>query len=234
MLKADGRVVMVSGANRGIGLAIARTLKARGCTLSLGARRPRTIPEDAAADVLTHEWHAEQSETSASWVAATLARHGRIDGLVMNAGVELGGALEGDDEEVFERMFDVNFMGPLRLVRAALPSLRTAGSGRVVNVTSLAGKRLLWHRILGYAASKHAAQALTHAIRQSGWDNGIRATSVLPGLVETDMTEAVTAPEGQFKIAPETIAETVAYALSLPNEASVAELLVNSRHEAMF
>ena len=76
--------------------------------------------------------------------------------------------------------------------------------------------------------------ALTHAVRQAGWDDGVRATSICPGLVDTRMVEHVTAPEGQFKIEPETIAETVAYALALPNSASVAEVLVNSRLEPMF
>jgi len=234
MLKAEGRVVMISGANRGIGLATARVLAARGYRLSLGARTPEKIPADIGGEVMTHRWEAEDATTSTDWVAATLAHFGRLDAVVMNAGVELGGSLEDSDESVFDKMWDVNFKGPLRLVRATLPALRDNGQGRVVNVTSLAGKRVLRHEILGYSASKFAAQALTHAIRQSGWDDGIRATSICPGLVETDMTAHATASEGQFKIDAETIAESVAYALALPNEASVAEILVNSRYEAMF
>ena len=88
--------------------------------------------------------------------------------------------------------------------------------------------------MLGYSASKFAALALTHAIRHDGWSDGIRATAICPGLVEMRMVADVEPPEGQFKIAPDTIAETVAYALSLPNEAVVAEILVNSRLEASF
>ena len=76
--------------------------------------------------------------------------------------------------------------------------------------------------------------ALTHAVRRSGWDDGVRATSICPGMVDTDMVAHATIAEGQFKIAPETIAETIAYALALPNEAAVAEILVNSRFEPMF
>lgn len=234
MLKPEGRVAMVSGANRGIGLAIARVLAGRGYRVSLGARDPGKIPGDIAGEVTTHRWEAEDAETSSAWVAATLAHFGRLDDLVMNAGVWLGGSLEDDDEAVFDRMWDVNFKGPLRLVRAALPALRANGQGRVVNVTSLAGKRVLSPTLLGYSASKFAAQALTHAIRQSGWEDGVRATSICPGLVETDMTAHASAAAGSFKMKPESIAESVAYALSLPNEASVAEILVNSRYEPMF
>ncbi|MEM9138868.1 MAG: SDR family NAD(P)-dependent oxidoreductase [Pseudomonadota bacterium] len=234
MIPADDRVVMISGANRGIGLATARVLAAKGYSLSLGARDPSAIPADVADVALSARWQAEDRETSTSWVQATQDRFGRIDAVVMNAGVELGGDLLNDPEDNFDRMWDVNFKGPLRLVRAAMPALTASGAGRVVNVVSLAGKRLLRHELLGYSASKFAALSLTHAVRRAGWQDGVRATAICPGMVDTDMVEHVTVADGQFKIAPDTIAETIAYALALPNEAVVAEILINSRHEAMF
>lgn len=235
MLSPEGRVIMITGANRGIGLATAKHLSAQGYQLSLGARNPDQIPDlGGGLAPMTHHWDAVQQQTSKDWVEATRAKYGRIDGVVLNAGVELGGALETGTEEEFDTMFAVNFKGPLWLVRAALPHLRTCGTGRVVNVASLAGKRVRNPAILGYSASKHAAMALTHAIRQSGWDDGVRATSVCPGLVETRMTDKTPTPEGEFKLQPETIAETIGYALALPNSAVVAEMLVNSRFEAMF
>ena len=235
MLSPEGRVILVSGANRGIGLATAKHLDSLGYHLSLGARQPDSIPElENSKSHMTHHWDAENHDTSTAWVDATIARFGRIDGLVLNAGVELGGSLESGTEEEIDRMFAVNFKGPLWLVRAALPHLRVSGEGRVINVTSLAGKRMRNHEILGYSASKFAAMSLTHAIRQSGWDDGIRATSICPGLVETRMTEHTATPTDQFKLEPETIAETITYALSLPNSAVVAEILVNSRYESMF
>lgn len=235
MLSPQGRVVMISGANRGIGLAAAQVLAGQGYTLSLGARDPGKIPLDQIpGDPMTVRWQAEDAATSDAWAQATLDRHGRIDAVVMNAGVELGGALEGGDEAAFNKMWDVNFMGPLRLIRATIPALRVSGQGRVANVTSLAGKRMMRHEILGYSASKHAAQALTHAIRQSGWADGVRATSICPGLVETDMTAHATAPEGQFKIDAASIAEAIAFAIAQPNNAVVAEIAVNSRFEHLF
>jgi len=234
MLSPEGRVILVSGANRGIGLATAKYLESRGYHLSLGARQPDSIPElENGMSHMTHYWEAENHDTSAAWVDATMAHFGRIDGLVLNAGIELGGSLENGTEEEIDRMFAVNFKGPLWLVRAALPHLRISGEGRVINVTSLAGKRVRNHEILGYSASKFAAMSLTHAIRQAGWDDGVRATSICPGLVDTRMTEHTATPPNQFKIESETIAETIAYALSLPNSAVVAEILVNSRYESM-
>ena len=153
--------------------------------------------------------------------------------MLANAGLSLSADLEDSDEAAYDEMWEVNFKGPLRLIRAALPRLRAAGNGRVVILASLAGKRLLSDS-LGYAASKFAAVALTHAVRRAGWDDGVRATAICPGLVDTDMVAAKTAPEGEFKIEPQAIAASVAYLLSLPNNASVAELLINSRLEASF
>lgn len=234
MLSPENRVILISGANRGIGLATAKRLEQQGYTLSLGARSPEAFPmSEFDTAPFVHAWEATDAGSAQAWVDATMERFGRIDGVVLNAGVEIGGSLETGTEEEFDTMFAVNFKGPLWLVRACLPHLRACGSGRVVNVASLAGKRLLRHEILGYSASKHATMALTSAIRQSGWADGVRATSVCPGMVDTRMVEHVSVPEGQFKIEPEAIAESVAYALSLPNNASVAEVLVNSRYEAM-
>ncbi len=233
MIELKNRVIMISGANRGIGLETAKLLKDKGCILSLGARNPEEI-EITGENIIKCKWDAKDSSTSKKWVSKTIIEFNSIHALVLNAGVELGGNLEDDSEGEFDEMFDVNFKGPLRLVRQALPELRKVGSGRVVNVVSLAGKRPRNPKILGYSASKFAAMSLTNAIRLTGWNDGIRATSVCPGMVRTRMTNEVKVPEGEFKMEPKVIAETITYALSLPNSASVAEILVNSRLEAMF
>ncbi len=235
MLNPNGRVVMISGANRGIGLAIAKTLANAGYTVSLGARQPDNIDTGSLGrDVITHRWEAQDAATSSQWVEATLAKLGRIDAVVMNAGVIFPADIETGSEEEMDTMWEVNFKGPLRLIRAALPALREAGHGRVVNIVSLSGVRLMSESSLGYSASKFASMALTHAIRQNGWEAGIRATAICPGLVETDMVAHVNTPDGEFKIDAQTIADTTAYALALPDSASVAEIKVNSRLEAMF
>ncbi len=230
-LTPEGRVVLISGANRGIGRAIAEELYGRGYLLSLGARDPDSLApvldQMDAAKVVGYNFQARDPASAAAWVAATAERFGRIDALVNNAGVMHPFRVDDPDEAKLDEMWEVNVKAPLRLIRAALPHLRQAGSGRVVNVVSLSGKRVKSAEIGGYAMTKHAAFALTHALRHAGWDDGIRATSICPGLVATDMTAEVTTVPREKMIQPAAIAQLVATVLALPNTASVAEIPVN-------
>jgi NAD(P)-dependent dehydrogenase (short-subunit alcohol dehydrogenase family) len=118
----------------------------------------------------------------------------------------------------------------MRVIRAAWPHLVAAGDGRVVNVASLSGKRVK-NDNLGYAMSKFAVMALTQEVRRLGWEHGIRATAVCPGFVDTDMTAYVTTYPREQMSRPEDLAALIATVLHLPATASVAELLVNCRHE---
>jgi NAD(P)-dependent dehydrogenase (short-subunit alcohol dehydrogenase family) len=234
-LSPKDRVVLISGANRGIGRAIAVRLYKDGYRLSLGVRRPQSlktvIARMAANRVFIHAYDAEKPRSAAAWVTATAKRFGRVDGVVNNAGVGMDFSVEDGDESALDEMWTVNTKGPLRVIRAAYPWLKASGSGRVVNIVSLSGKRLSSERFTGYAMSKFATLALTHGVRYSGWEHGIRATAICPGLVATDMTADVTAVPADKMIQPGAIADLVAMILSLPNSASVAEIPVNCRLE---
>ena len=237
MLSPEDRVVMVSGANRGIGLAVARCLHTKGYRLSLGACDVAKL-EAALGDLdpsrtITAAFDARDRATCEAWVDRTGSYFGRIDGLVNNAGIALHVGIEDDDEAAYDAMWEVNVKGPLRLIRLALPYLKRSGSGRIVNLSSLSGKRVK-NAYAGYAMSKFAVVALTHSVRRLGWDDGVRATAVCPSFVATDMTAEITAvPRGDM-IQPADLALLVATALALPNNAVVAELLVNCRLEDMF
>ena len=231
MLAPQGRVIMISGANRGIGHAIAHCLLGKGYSLSLGARDPGSIGF-AGESVITHPHDATDAASNQAWVEATMARFGRIDGLVNNAGVAIPARIEDADEDAYDRMWAINVKGPLRMTRLALPHLKACGSGRIVNVASLSGKRVA-NDDAGYAMSKFAVMALSHATRRIAWDDGVRVTALCPGMVATDMTRKWTDFPREDMIDPADLAELAATALALPNNASVAELLVNCRFEAM-
>lgn len=233
MLKSDGRVVMVSGASRGIGRAVAQRLLDAGYGLSLGARDPGVLADlvdDNGSRVLAQPFDALDPRSNSAWVEATLARFGRIDGLVNNAGIYEPVRVEDDDEAAYDRLWAVNVKGPLRMIRLCLPHLRQAGSGRIVNIASLSGKRIA-NDAAGYAMSKFAVMALTHAARHAAWEDGVRATAVCPGMTATDMTARFDSVAPADMSQPEDVAELVAVALALPNTAVVPELLVNCRLE---
>jgi NAD(P)-dependent dehydrogenase (short-subunit alcohol dehydrogenase family) len=231
MLDPKGRVAMVSGASRGIGRAIAERLRASGFRISAGVRNPASV--QAAHDVLVQRYDAERAEDAPAWVDATMDRFGRIDALVNAAGVSSPRVhLDAADESALDAMWRVNVKGPLRLTRAALPHLRAAGEGRVINIASLSGKRVA-NENFGYAMSKFALIALTQAVRREGWDAGIRATSLCPGFVATDMSAYVTHVPRDKMTDPNDIAVLAETLILLPNTATIGELLVNWRLEPM-
>lgn len=229
MLNTAGRVVMVSGASRGIGRAVVERLRESGYLISGGMRRPEALPE--SADVLSCRFDAEDADTVEAWVAATVARFGRIDAIVNAAGINPKVRVWDEGEDELDRMWRINVKGPLRVVRAAYPYLARSGEGRVVNLGSLSGKRVASN--VGYAMSKFAVVALTHGIRREGRDAGIRATVVCPGYVATDMTINETEIARHEMTQPADLAELVATLLRLPNNAAVSELLVHCQYEPM-
>jgi NADP-dependent 3-hydroxy acid dehydrogenase YdfG len=234
LLSPHGRVVLVSGANRGIGCAIAATLYEKGYSLSLGARVPTSLEVVTsrwdAARVACHRFDALDKTTHREWVAATMRRFERIDALVNNAGISVPLTIEDDDEAELDRIWAVNVKAPLSMIRLALPYLKASGSGRIVNLSSLSGKRVRNDNV-AYNMSKFAVMALTHGARRLGWEHGVRATAVCPSFVRTEMTAKVTKIAAEEMIDPGDLAELIATVIALPNTAAVAELLVNCRLE---
>jgi NAD(P)-dependent dehydrogenase (short-subunit alcohol dehydrogenase family) len=229
MLDPVGRVVLLSGAGRGIGREVLRRLHGRGWLVSAGLRKPAGLA--AGDDLLLHRYEAGEEGSAEAWVAATMARFGRVDAVVNAAGINPMARLLDEDEAPFDEMWRVNAKGPMRVIRAAWPHLMAAGEGRVVNIASLSGKRVA-NENLGYAMSKFAVMALTQEVRRLGWEHGIRATALCPGFVATDMTAKAAFPRPAMT-RPEDVAVLVETVLRLPNTATVGELRVNCRFEAL-
>jgi NADP-dependent 3-hydroxy acid dehydrogenase YdfG len=164
-LTLSDRVIVISGANRGIGCAIANRLYAEGYKVSLGARRLDSLKPlingMESSRAFAYPYDACNSTAAAEWVSATAERFGRIDGLVNNAGIGLDFTVEDEDESALDTMWLINTKGPLRLIRAAFPLLKASGAGRVVNIVALSGKRVAGAAVTGYAMSKFATLALT-------------------------------------------------------------------------
>ena len=231
MKNTEKKVVMISGANRGIGKVVAEKLSEDGYLLSLGIRNPgnllgslSSIPEK---QLLCHAYDAKKPQSAKSWIDGTIKHFGRIDVLVNNAGILHSIGLEDDSEELLDEMWEVNAKAPLRLTRLAFPYLRKSGSGRIIDIISMSGKRVKGNWV-GYSMSKYAALAASHTARLQGWEDGIRVTAVCPGYLQSDMTK-INAPNVKQEIMsrPQDIARIVSTFLLLPNESHVPEVLMN-------
>jgi NAD(P)-dependent dehydrogenase (short-subunit alcohol dehydrogenase family) len=237
LLSPAGRVVMVSGASRGLGAAIARRLQADGFFLSIGVRDPARVATGGGPapdeQVLHQRYDATEPATADRWVEDTLRRFGRLDGLVNNAGIHRHVTLDEGAEESLDELWQVNVKGPFRLLRLALPHLKASGQGRVVNVASTDAKRYRDATVsVGYAMSKHALLALSHAAKFAGWEHGVRVTALCPGAIDTELVAGLAGVTPRAnRLSPETVAEIVSLLLRLPNTATIAELVVNTRLE---
>lgn len=227
---------MVSGGSRGIGAAVARRLHRAGYRLSLGIRSPsRFAPAchfDRPEDVAVFPYEARERHAGSEWVAATLARFGRLDVLVNSAGILRSVPLEDGSEDALDELLEINVKAPFRLIQAALPHLKRSGEGRVVTLVSLSGKRVR-NLNAGYQMSKFALLALSHAVRRAGWQHGIRATAICPGWVRTDMAAGAGAAAPPAMTDPEELAELILTIIGLSNTAAIAELAVNCMYEDM-
>jgi len=179
------KIVLITGASAGIGWAAAELLLRAGWTVYAGARRVEKMrPLEALGARLLPLDVTDEASVSAA-LAAVLAKEGRLDALVNNAGYGAHGAIEDVPLAEARRQFEVNLFGLARLTQLALPVMRGQGGGRIVNISSIAGKITMptggW-----YHASKHALEAYSDALRLETAQFGISVVLVEPGPIRTE------------------------------------------------
>jgi NAD(P)-dependent dehydrogenase (short-subunit alcohol dehydrogenase family) len=183
----DGQTALVTGANRGIGAAVAAALAESGATVYAGARDPATVTAPGQRPVALD---VTDDASVAAAVERAVAGTGRLDALVNNAGVYgPAGPLHRAPADQVARTLDVNLHGPIRCCRHALPHLLATDGGRVVNVSSGSGQFSggLSPGRSPYAVSKAGLNALTLSLHREYADRGLLANAVCPGWVRTDM-----------------------------------------------
>jgi len=221
-----GKVAVVTGAGRGIGLAVARALADAGCRLALTARFSNASELRAAKRIGFAQACDVGDERSVSeFFAAVKRRFGRVDVLVNNAGI--AGPLRNVAQlsaEDWREIVETNLTGMFLVTRAALPLMKRGAS--IVNNLSVSAKRV-FPGMAAYNAAKHGAAGFTGTLREELRDKGIRVIGLYPGATDTAIWEQFwrEAPRRRM-ISPETIARAVVFALSLPPEATVEELVI--------
>ena len=184
----EGKTAVVTGASSGIGEATARTLAARGVSVVLAARDLEKL-EVLVREILASGGRAlavrtdvADRESVEALVTRTVGEFGSLDILVNNAGLGLSGRVAEVRAEDLRYVFEVNVIGPLNCIQAALPHMRRGG--RIINVSSVVGKRAI-PKVGGYCSSKFALNALSDSLRVEIADLGVTVTSVYPGTTRT-------------------------------------------------
>ncbi len=239
-MSLEGKSAIVTGASSGIGAATARALVTEGVRVALAARRMERLEAlrdeltAAGGEALVVATDVTRREDVEALAAATLGAYGRIDILVNNAGLMPLSFMKNLHVEEWERMVDVNIKGVLYGIAAVLTHMRERGGGHIVNVSSVAGRRLFPSGAV-YCGTKFAVSAISEGLRaELSASDGIRVTAIEPGAVATELTTTITDPAvlemfgaRSFRmLEAEDIARAVVYAVSQPDHVDVAEVLV--------
>ena len=232
MESLEGRVALITGASRGIGAAIARSLDAAGAHVALASRSGDDASIEGALGI---PCDVRDPDALASAAAATVARFGGLDILVVNAGVGAYGPILDLPAEQIDEMIDVNVKGAIHSVRAALPHLMRSPAADLVTIASEAGRRGLPLEAV-YCASKFAQVGLTAALDHELREHGIRCTSVCPGGVATDFAmgrgRTPDMPQLAGMMRPEDVAEAVLFVLTRPRGHRILEVAFRPVTEA--
>ncbi len=220
----DGRVAFITGAGRGIGASIARALAAEGAGLGLATKSGADI---GIAGSVVSACDVRDAASVEQAVRRTVDRFGRLDILVINAGVGAYGPILDLPAEHLEEMIDVNVKGAIHSVRAALPHLLRSDAADIVTVASEAGRRGLPFEAV-YCASKFAQVGLTAALDHELREKGVRCTNVCPGGVATDFAmgrgRTPDMPQLAGMMAPEDVADVVRFVLTRPRNHRILEV----------
>ncbi|WP_020203409.1 oxidoreductase [Cupriavidus sp. WS] len=189
--RQPAKVWFITGASRGFGALIARDALDRGDRVVATARNPEAVIAVLGEhpDLLAARLDVTSEADAIAAAQEAVARFGRIDVLVNNAGYGLLGAVEEASDVETRRQFDTNVFGLLSVTRAVLPAMRAQGSGHVINISSIGG----YASYAGwgvYGATKFALEGITEALRQELAPLGIHATVVEPGFFRTDFLES--------------------------------------------
>lgn len=228
----SGRIVLVTGAGSGLGAAIARRLGAAGATVVAGDLRADAVERLrgdlglAGVDVDATELDVADEASATAAIADVVDRHGRLDVLINNAGVDKTAPVSELSVADFDRVVAVNLRGPFILSRAALEHMQPRRAGHIVNIVSTAAKRA-WPNAAAYHASKWGLLGLTHALHAEARQDGVKVTAVVAGGMRTPfLLDRFPDLDPGLLQDPANVADVVRYVLLQPDETVIPEVMV--------
>ncbi len=224
--------VLITGASKGIGAAIAEKFAQKGYDLALCARNLSDLERFANAlkakyvniKILTRSVDCAKSDDVKAFIHQIKNDFGQIDILVNNAGIYTQGTILNTKLEDYTQMLNANFFAAIELTQAFVPDMITKKSGHVINITSITTKKLLVHAG-AYAVSKAAMQSFTDNLREEVQQTGVRVTAIIPGATFTYSWLGTDIPEERF-ISATDIADAVLAAVNCSTGANMDEVII--------
>jgi NADP-dependent 3-hydroxy acid dehydrogenase YdfG len=225
-----GKVILITGASRGIGAVTARRLAAAGMELALCGRDEAKLAEVGAAceahgaKVVLLPGDIADIDYAEGLPTAAHEAFGRLDAVFNNAGIANPGPTQEADLTEWDKVLDVNFRAWMHLTRHALPLLMEQPESAVINLCSVSG------RVTGagagiYSATKHAVHAWSQCMFDDVRDKGVKVSAIYPGFVDTDLTQHVAGDRGKM-IQPDDVAQTVEFVLRFPGTGCPTEIVI--------
>ncbi|MGA5135125.1 SDR family oxidoreductase [Streptomyces olivoreticuli] len=231
-------LVVITGASSGIGAATARLLSEQGHSLLLLARRLEKLEELGLPDTLCRKADVTDGAAVEAAIREAEEQFGPVDALVNNAGAMLLGRIADQPVQEWDRMIDLNIKAVLYSTRAVLPGMIARGTGTVINVSSIAGRKTFPNHT-AYVGTKFAVHAMSENLREEVASSGVRVVTIAPGAVETELLshtsdEQIKSDYEAWKksaggaLTPQAVAEAIAYAYGQPQNVTIREIVLAS------
>ena len=239
----EGKVILITGGNTGIGAEVARQLAKRGAKVAVAARRQsktdEVVTEITGAGNVARGYQLDVSDKHQfeAVVTEVVSDFGQLDVLINNAGLMPIRPMSEVNTDEWDAMIDVNLKGTLYGIAAVLPRFQTQESGHIINLSSVAGIKVFAPGGTVYSGTKFAVRAISEGLRQEVGGN-IRVTCIEPGAVESDLKYSTTGTAAENVLAfykqaipASSVARAIAFAIEQPADVDINEIVLRPTHQ---
>lgn len=223
------KIVVITGASKGIGKSTALLMSEKGAKLAVSARNKKLLKEleqQISTEIITFAGDMSNEQDINAFIEKTISHYGKLDILINNAGMGIFKPVIDLTTDEWDEMFNLNMRGLFLITRAAIPYLRQAGESVIVNVASLAGKNAIANGA-GYAATKHAVLGFGRSLMLEERKNGIRVLNICPGSVNTPFNPGRLQNDPHRSrniLQPDDVARSIIHMVEQPQNAMVSEI----------